>query len=301
MSYALRNTLILVILLMLVLSFILYYNLTYSKQLRELNTFFQEKSTTLLNLITANPDYKDIDIVTAEYEAMKRQQRETGKIIPKSNTPADTYSYLLSICERYSRDVKFNFELIAANSVLENYPNIYYNIYSVEGVAPVNSIYTFLLNVEKQVMFYTIENLHLTEENESKIVDGDKTTNISKVSFKLTLNAYYDTAGEDENLPPTRDLRYPRLAYNPFYSRIHEPNYKSEEEKFINIDSCTLIGLTPEKVFLRDSEENVLVVSIGDKVAYGKLDRIEWENQAAVFKINDTGIYKEKILLLHKE
>ncbi len=114
--------------------------------------------------------------------------------------------------------------------------------------------------------------LHLYEENESKIVDGDKTTNISKVSFKLTLNAYYDTAGEDENLLPTRNLRYSRLAYNPFYSRIHEPNYQSDEELFINIDTCTLIGLTPEKVFLRDSEENVVVVNIGEKVAYGKLD-----------------------------
>lgn len=301
MSYALRNTLILMILLMLVLSFILYYNLTYSKDLKELNAVFQEKSTTLLNLINANPDYKDIELVTKEFEAMKRQQRETGKIIPKANTPADTYSYLLNICERYAKDVKFDFELIAANTVLENQTDIYYNIYSVEGVSPVNSIYTFLYNLEKQVMFYTIENLQLTEENESKIVDGDKTTNISKVNFKLTLNAYYDTAGEDENLPPTRDLRYSRLAYNPFYSRIHEPNYKSEEEKFINIETCTLIGLTPEKVFLRDSEENVLVVSTGDRVAYGKLDRIEWDNQAAVFKLNETGIYKEKILLLHKE
>jgi len=301
MSYALRNTLILVILLMLVLSFILYYNLTYSKELKGLNTVFQDKSTQLLNLITANPDYKDLERVTKEFESMKRQQRETGKIIPKTNTPADTYSYLLNICERYSHDVKFDFELIAANTVLENQTNILYNIYSVEGIAPVNSIYTFLYHLEKQVMFYTIENLQLTEETESKIVDGDKTTSISKVNFRLTLNAYYDTAGEDENLPPNRNLKYARLNYNPFYSRIHEPNYQADEEIYINVNLSTLIGLTPEKVFLRDAEENVIVVNVGDKVAYGYLDRIEWENQAAIFKLNETGLYKEKILLLHKE
>ncbi|MHA1692675.1 MAG: hypothetical protein ACTSU7_13710, partial [Candidatus Heimdallarchaeaceae archaeon] len=245
MSYAVRNSLILGILLLVVLSFVLYYNVTFSKELNELDNIYKLRSNDLVNLITANPDYMDLDRITNEFAAMKQKQRDSGKIIPKLNTPAKTYSYLLNISERYCPNIKFNFELIAADAKLDGYDNILYNIYSLEGISDVNSIYTFLYHLEKQVMFHTVENLHLTEGIEDVAIDATKTTKVSKVDFKITLNSYYDSTGEDENLSPNRKLKFAKLKYNPFFSRIHEPNYNSEEEIYINILTSSLIGLTP--------------------------------------------------------
>ena len=62
-----------------------------------------------------------------------------------------------------------------------------------------------------------------------------------------------------------------------------------------------MIGITPDKIFVRTTNEEIIILVPGDKVAYGYFDRIDWEEQTAVFKINRTGVNTEKTLYLNKE
>jgi len=86
---------------------------------------------------------------------------------------------------------------------------------------------------------------------------------------------------------------YSNLTYNPFYSQIHAPLDRTEEEKYININASLLIGLTPDKVFLRDINGSIVTLVPGSRVAYGYLNYIHWKQQCAVFNINRIGINQE--------
>jgi hypothetical protein len=150
-------------------------------------------------------------------------------------------------------------------------------------------------------MLYTIDNLSIEEEIVTdELIEGKTIPNM--VSFRMNLRAYFN-----KDLPQTientnlRNLKPQYLVYNPFFKRIHEPRLDPDQELFANVDYIRIIGMTPEKIFVRTTSEEIIILVPGDKVAYGYLDRIDWEEQSAIFKINRTGVEREQILYMNKE
>lgn len=297
MQYAVRNTLILAVLLIVVIVGFVITNTRIVKQKEELEIVLNKIDLELTNLKAANPDYLDIERITNEYEAMRIRDQVQGKIVPDINNPTMAYNYLLDICDRFAPNIDFEFSLTSSGAI----GSTQYNSYLINGLAEINSLYTFLYHLENNIQFYTIESIALNEELSDDEISAGKTAS-NMVRFKINLNAYYDPkiAQTIEN-QGIRNLRYSGLAYNPFYTRVYEPTRDAVEEEYVNVDFARVIGLTPEAVFLRDTNEQVILLTPGDKVAYGFLDSINWEDQSVLFKINRIGITKEKILYLNKD
>ncbi len=287
MRYAIRNSLILLALLLFVVIVVLISNAQSNSKLKKLRRSHEESRMQLENLKAANPDMQDQEMFAENLESLERRVQSESKFISRENTPTSTYKYLLDICDNHCPDLKFDFKYTDSGMV----ETTMYNSYSIIGDAPLRSLYQFIYQIENQFMLYVIDSIML-----NGIESADKPEDY--VSFTIDLRAYYeDTALEMENIP-FRDLKYRTISNNPFIARIHGPIPDPYELNFVNVNTSILIGLTADKVFMQDDKGKIHVLNLGDKVAYGYLDRIEWNEQSAVFKLNEIGIVKEKVIEL---
>ncbi|RLC58251.1 MAG: hypothetical protein DRH89_01590, partial [Candidatus Cloacimonadota bacterium] len=110
---------------------------------------------------------------------------------------------------------------------------------------------------------------------------------------------FEETATEIGDIP-FRKLKYKNVRYDPFYSRIHAPVLDEEEQEFLDIYSSGMIGLTPNKVFIKDRIGRIHILEIGDKVAYGTLESINWKEQYATFQLNEIGVIKDMKIYLNE-
>ena len=95
-------------------------------------------------------------------------------------------------------------------------------------------------------------------------------------------------------------MKYKNVTYDPFYSRIHAPLPDEKEQGFLDVNFSGMIGLTPNKVFMKDGVGRIHILEIGDKVAYGTLKSINWNEQYVTFQLNEIGINKDKKIYLNE-
>ncbi len=292
MQYAIRNSIILTGLLLLVILGFFFGNSKTVKKRDSLKSTFEQNMQQLENLKATHPDIQDRDLVVKSLEEMEKTIQEESKIINKENNPALTYDYLLDICETFCPGLEFDFLYNKTGKV----ESTFYNIYTIIGTAPIQTLYTFIYQIENQYLLYIIDSINLSEN-----VDVKGSIPAGSVDFTIVINAYYESDAPEFPGILFRKLKYKNLAYNPFYSRIHGIIPDEKESQFIDTNTCSMIGLTPDKIFLRDYYSRIHVLSTGDKVAYGYLSSINWDEQYAVFKINEVGVMKEKIIYLYSK
>lgn len=285
MPYKVRNTMVLVILLIIVILGTILVNAKSVKKLDELEKSYKDNSEMIEKLKRTHPDLQNEEKVMESLENMKKKVLEDCKFILKEDNPTLTYQYLIDICDNFCPDVVFDFKVSKSGKDKE----FSFNSYNISGKANIESLHFFIFQIEYQSPLYTIESIKLSEESVTKI---------DTVNFAIVLNAYFNESGTDIKDIPLRSFKFTNLRYNPFYSRIHPPLDDVYELQFLNIYNSTIIGLTPYKVFLRDENGKINTLSPGDKVAYGYLDHINWYKQCVVFKINRIGITEEEIIYI---
>lgn len=288
MSYKLRNTLILCILLLLVIIGGYLSNRKDAQKLALKQNSFNSTVKMLEDLQRDNPDMKDEKSIVAALDKMKKEARENNKFILHDDNPTHTFEYLVQLCDKFCPEITFDFQLRGSGNIDE----VQYNRYNLSGIAHINSLFKLTTQLEKQNPLYTIESLIISQEAEGYT---------DTIDFNLTIQSHYYTQGTEYRESDLKIMEFPKIKYNPFYSRIHGPKKSEDELQFVNLDDAILIGLSPEKVFLRDENGIVHILYIGDKVAYGYLDSINWDKQYANFKINKIGIFKNKKFFIEKE
>ncbi len=289
MNYALRNTLILSVLLILVFVGFLLGNNSSVKKLNEIKTRYENNQKQLDELLAAHPDIKDHDRFIEALKELEEKVKRESKIIPQKNDPTITYQYLLDICDNFCPELKFDF----VYNRLSKVEDIDYYTFTITGTAPVRSFYSFIYQIERQYLLYIIESIKINEKFEDDISTG-------KVEFTLVLNAYFEETAPELGEVPFRKLKYKNVEYDPFYSRIHAPLPDEEEAGFLDVNLAGMIGLTPNKVFMKDQLGKIHILELGDRVAYGTLRSINWKEQLAIFQLNEIGITKDKKIYLNE-
>jgi Tfp pilus assembly protein PilO len=287
MSYKVRNTLVLLVLLVIVIIASIAVNSDNRRTLSTLNKEYEnitknyEQLQKIIARAKSEEEMKDI------LRELKEEAIRISKVIPKYNDPTQTYQYLIQISELYAPDVIFDFRVMKGGSEKETS----YNEYSITGISPFESLYNFISQIENQPLLYTIESLSIT---------GAASQDPELVAFSLTIRAYYDSNnGTEVDEIPLQNLIIPLVQSDPFYPRIHSPR-QEPQTGLLDIDNITIIGLSPDMVFAQDSQGRLHVLKLGDRVSFGYLKDIDWENQAAVFSINKLGIPKDEILYMYK-
>ena len=142
---------------------------------------------------------------------------------------------------------------------------------------------------------YIIQSIEIQEE--AKFNEDGNSQN--ELAFNLSLFTYFNKNGIPYEELPFMNLKYKNVSSHPFKPKIHEPEIDEEELFYVDIDKAKILGLTKKNIMIEDSKGNVSFLSVGDKVAYGYLQKINWEDQFALFNVNRIGVPLEKKLYVN--
>lgn len=279
MSNSLRNSIALFILLLIMLSVILA---AHNRLAGKTEVLEAENKKTAASIAVLEEQISKIDSLKAEYEMQKMLQAQQSKIIVGKDSSSSTYQYLLRILGWMKHRIPFDF------AMSESKKDTAYREYIVSG----RTHYMDLLNITKQIEYQrsviTIEDLSIGIDN---------TASSDTVAFSMMLRTHFQEGGPEMQDLTQKDVPKPYQGYSLFKSRIYEnpPDIEISPD-LVEIKSATLIGIAGEKVFVRDSSGIIRILSLGDRVAHGRLFGIDPEKGRVIFKLNIYGLDETHIL-----
>lgn len=277
MSYAIRNTLILLV----TLSLILGLGFSYSK------FFLESKVEDLENSLVAKRNdlnsKEDINIQFTElnerYQAALEVISNYDKILFSSNKPDDVFDFLNRVNEEGGSQIYYDY--IYTDSI----PSSEYGIIesSIAGYGQYDALTDFVNRIEHSQLLNKVSNLTISPARQ----DDDLRT----VNFSFDLESYYektnlfDSLGRNFSINLDEDIS----NYNPLYPLI-QPTVQANIDGLTDVRGSRLIGMTDNRVFVRDQTGRILSLKEGDRVYLGSLVSIDLQNKKATFNLDIGGI-----------
>lgn len=277
MSYAIRNTLILLV----TLSLILGLGFSYSK------FFLESKVEDLENSLVAKRNdlnsKEDINIQFTElnerYQAALEVISNYDKILFSSNKPDDVFDFLNRVNEEGGSQIYYDY--IYTDSI----PSSEYGIIesSIAGYGQYDALTDFVNRIEHSQLLNKVSNLTISPARQ----DDDLRT----VNFSFDLESYYektnlfDSLGRNFSINLDEDIS----NYNPLYPLI-QPTVQANIDGLTDVRGSRLIGMTDNRVFVRDQTGRILSLIEGDRVYLGSLVSIDLQNKKATFNLDIGGI-----------
>ncbi len=119
------------------------------------------------------------------------------------------------------------------------------------------------------------------------------------VSFEFSLTSYYDRVALLG--PPSLRVENNLLASipNPFFPLIRSvaPN----EDNLLDVERSTLMAVSGSQIFMLDQDGSMQTLSRGDKVYLGRLSKLNVEQGTATFELNKGGIVEELTLRVNSD
>lgn len=284
MSNSLRNTLVLVGLLLLIIAFGLFQYKRIHKQTQELE---------LLNQISqAEIDSLNILIQTKEtlqkqyrlYEALSTQQ---SKLILGLDNSTITYRYLLQLLTWMKRSVNFDFAANAADKPENNFHE-----YIISGKAYYPNLLHLTSQIEQQRAVITIEDLS---------IGADTSAKSDTVSFSMVLHTHFMNGGADPASLTLRPADSPYTAYQLFNARLSNELMPYEvDPDLLNTDLVKLIGISRGMAFFRDAQGIIRILSQGSPVAYGYLNSVVESEGKVIFRLDKYGLEEDYSMYINK-
>ncbi len=279
-NYKFRNFIILIVILFAVLGWWFFTN----KKLKKENLHLTEEKQKLEeDLRKTQSEIMKQPELEAQLDRIREEVSLNNKVMLKEDTSTKTLEYLFYLADKYGSYMHFDFGLSESGADKDD-PTIRYNKYVLTGKAFTDQIYSFIDQLERQPPFYAVEGIAL------EALPPDQK---GKVDFSVELTAYFTEDGTPINRIELYEGKPRKLAYNPFFPRIHSPVISDDEEflQQLDLDNCSVVALSPERVFLRNNSSGIIqIFNVGDRVRYGYLESIDWANQEAVFRLNRYGV-----------
>lgn len=276
MSYALRNTLILLVTLLLFVggaySYLEFVQRTQIESLTE-------------ELSSLNTDYNSKVQIRDQYQPLIERYNKAKEIVLgydkklfKSNNPDDVYNYLSEINSS-------NLELYYDYSFRDSVALTQYGILnsSINGAGIYADFVNFLNKIENSALLNKIENVSISP--------APNLGSVEYVNFSLTLKSYYQKVkiGEENEIENPYKLNAEVSIFNPLKPLILE-SVPLNDENLVDVEQSRLIGLTSTRVFLINQEGKTKTLKPGDKVYLGYLKEINIQNNEVVFNLDKGGI-----------
>lgn len=286
MSYALRNTLILLVALLLIAGgAFAYLEFVQKSQIQDLST----------ELESLNNDYNSKISIRDQYQPLLDRYNKARDIVMgydkqmfDTNNPDDVYHYLSEINDvNLELYYDFNFQ----DSLVQDQFGVIQS--RVVGTGMYSDFMTFVNKIENSVLLNKIENVSIS------LATNEETSDY--VNFSMSLNSYYRKIQFEENTNDTERFRMNSSisVYNPLKPLVL--NYiPINEDNLINIESSRLIGLTSTRVFIIDQTGETQTLKPGDKVYLGYLKEINVRQNEVIFDLDKGGIKEQFTLKVEK-
>lgn len=284
MSYALRNTLILLIVLLLFAgagwAYIEYVQVD---QIETLETQLTERRQKLQQMQQVADDY---NALATAYEEAREYFNNYQKALYLSSDEDKVYDFLTNLNREMAyNDFSFSF---ADSSVHSRYGVLNMEI---SGQGAYRNVANFIRGIERSQPLNKIKNLTVTPINQEE--------EYGRVNYSFDLSSYYDRSEILDK--PSFDMFSGMYAsvHNPFFPLVRdiEPN----TEGAVNVEQSKLVALSSDRVFLIDQSGVMRQIRVGEEVYLGKLTSINLNNRTATFTLNKGGIVKSITLEVENE
>ncbi|MBM4399150.1 MAG: hypothetical protein FJ041_02315 [Candidatus Cloacimonetes bacterium] len=279
-----RNTTVISVLLALVLASGLFL---FNKLRGQYNVVDKKNKDLTAKIVQLDKMLAMKEKIERDYEELKLMLAEQSKVIVQEDNPAITFNYLLQVLKWMKRNINFDFSM-SSKKVSDSD----WNEYIVSGNSHFMDMVNFIKNIEYQRPLLTIEELSV---NESNVVSDT-------VMFSFVFKTHIKTDGTAMNLIRQKDVPAFIQSYVVFKPRIYDKPIETDiDPSLLRIDKITIVGITETRVFLRDENGIIHILSVGEPVAYGYLYSIDNKQDKVIFKTNQYGTSEDKILYLQKK
>ncbi|WP_103663903.1 hypothetical protein [Gracilimonas amylolytica] len=281
MSYGVRNTIILLVaLLLLGGSAFAYIYFFQAPKLEQLETTLQEKQQDYNNKKAISDAFPELN---ANYQNAVSIIENYDKSLYKTPNPDDVYDYLNYISNSSEQlRVYFDFNFVDSTAQ-EQYGIIRSNL---NGYGNFVNVVNFINTIENSQLLNKVTALSIAPPGGNN--EGEE---ISDITFTFTLESYYERIPIQENVSRTNVLtRNEQVSvFNPFYPLI-QPTVPPNTDNLVNVEQSRIIGMTASRIFIVDQGGSVQSLTVGDDVYLGSLQSIDINNKSATFNLNKGGI-----------
>jgi len=279
MKHAIRNSVILFVILCIILIYFVVKNNSIKAKTAATQKAYEEVQAKLDVFQGVDTrDYLMIDYLKAKYDFINNWTLENSKFFLAEDNTRISWTYLQDVIRRFNPSYQFNFSTTTKADG---------NEYLVTGQGRVSDLNSFINYIEGLGALYTIENITLSQSfHESEYGP------VNDVVFNMTLKPWVDAVkGKRLSETPLRRVSYDALLKDPFRPALHEPMEDPNQDRFMNLDELTFVSYTKEAAFFLNSSDIIVSLTSNQPVAYGYFSHVDELHNRAVFKINRTGLY----------
>ncbi|RKY89670.1 hypothetical protein DRQ09_00930 [candidate division KSB1 bacterium] len=115
------------------------------------------------------------------------------------------------------------------------------------------------------------------------------------VKFDMVIETFYSEIAGKNRVSYNYAGQYKYFVFNPFRPLIRK-TLPPNTEKLVEIDKVKLIGISGNKIFLKNENGELKMLNLGDKVYLGRLTAIDHQKNRAEFLLNIGGIIEKRFL-----
>ncbi len=282
MSYKLRNSIALGILMFLILAvgtYIRAFNLP--KKLSALETEIAKIDEELQNTPNLVNQFNDLSAVLTDTQ---KRWDSRNKDIPPVDITGQSYAYFSRLID-LSGEVKLDMVYTGTTS----FGTYGFNTYVLKGEAPFDNLYRFIWYLENDRRLYKVHTIALKG---LEVSPGDKMEPLVLVTFDMTVHAYFSSVSELSSSLGERQ-RIPNMLtsdpFNPVISAGLPPNVHD----LVEIERSDLKAVIPGKAFVLDQTNAIRTMHEGDEVYLGYVTRIDPEEGRLECTLNKGGIIEK--------
>ncbi|MDZ7660295.1 type 4a pilus biogenesis protein PilO [Fodinibius sp.] len=120
-----------------------------------------------------------------------------------------------------------------------------------------------------------------------------------KVNYRFSLESFYDRVKLLGEADLTIHDNLLGSVYNPFYPFIR--SVKENENNLVNVENSELLAISSNKIFLLDQQGIMQRLTEGDEVYLGRLSSIDIDEGTASFTLNKGGIVERITLQVNND
>lgn len=284
MTNSARNTLVLSILLVLSSIFSV---MIYRSEKQTLNKKKAETQAVLdqINQLSRLVDSRDsLEMEYARQVAMASSQ---SKVLMNEDNSINSYDYLIRLLNWLGVDIHYDFGMSGKDEEAN------FHEYVISGQTNYMDFVRFVRMMEYQRALLTIEDITLSAENAYS----------DSVTFSMIFRTHFEESGVPPKEIAYKNIEKPLNSYSLLRPRYTEDlqDTADADYRLVDLDNSVLIAISEKRVFLRDNRGIVRIVSLGERVRWGYLQKIDYRENLAVFRINKYGFEESQILYLNKE
>ena len=287
MSYALRNSLILALLLVIVSSAGAYWVAV--RRVERIERLVKSEKVAQTELDNINAVLAIYDTTLVQLNRLKARWQARKQIVPASDTPSKTLVYLQGLLK--SADANLSYDFLFKGRRDETGYSV--NRYVVAGEGGFRDLYKLIWHLEQGRRFYSIDHMEVSYQ-ESGTRPGS--SRWDWIDYTLVLRSFFEPRSRVEDLPAIGDASRPGIRiYNPFRPRITQA-LPSNRAGLLNISGAKLIALTPETAYISNTAGKMYTLKQGDRVYLGRIKQIDMVRNRVVFELNKGGILERRTL-----